>query len=214
MKKVVVSLLASLSLVASFSHTASAEVSASVAVANTYLWRGIDVSAGTAAVSGDLTYSKEGFTAQVWATSMNSDLGAEVDLIASYAFSLGSVDLDVGYIGYLFPKDNIEVGDVNEIYAGASFGLFSLYHYEDFSSDDGELFLGDTDNRYTTFAVSKDKYGALLGVDHGDIGYSHIDLSYAYNDQLSFVLSKVFDNDDDLVSDDDLKFVLSYGIAL
>jgi len=214
MKRIVLSTLASLSLAASFAQSASAEVEASVAVANTYLWRGIDISAGTAAVSGDLTYSKDGFTAQVWATSMNSDLGAEIDLIASYGFSLGSVDLDVGYIGYLFPKDDIEVGDVNELYLGATAGLFSVYHYEDFSSDDGEAFLGDSDNRYTTFAVAGDKYGALLGIDHGDIGYSHLDLSYAYNDNLSFVLSKVFDNDDDLVSDDDLKFVLSYGISL
>ena len=214
MKKLAITTALLTAMTALVPAQAQAEVSASVAVANTYLWRGIDVSAGTAAVSGDLTYSTGGFTAQVWATSMNSDLGAEVDLVASYAWELESgLALDAGYIGYLFPKDNIEVGDINEIYLGASLGAFSVYHYEDFSSDDGEMFLGDTDNRYTTLAVGHDKFSALVGFDYGDVGYTHIDLGYAYNDSLSFSLSKIVENDDDYVGDDDLKFVLSYGVS-
>ncbi len=214
MKKLVLATALVGAMSASVSTVAQAETSASVAVANTYLWRGIDVSAGTAAVSGDLTYSNNGFTAQVWATSMNSDLGAEIDLILGYAKEFDNgFSLDVGYIGYLFPKDDIEVGDINEVYVGGSYGAFSVYHYEDFSSDDGEAFIGDTDNRYTTLAVGVDKFSALVGFDYGDVGYTHIDLGYAFNDNLSFTLSKIVENDDDYVGDDDTKFVISYGIS-
>ena len=48
---------------------AMAEVSASAAVANMYLWRGIDLGDGSAAVSGDLVYSNSGAYVGIWVSS-------------------------------------------------------------------------------------------------------------------------------------------------
>ena len=49
--------------------------------------------------------------------------------------------------------------------------------------------------------VSTSKYGA------------HVDLSYAYNDRLSFKIGKVVDDEDGTV-DDDVKFIASYSLPL
>ena len=47
----------------------------------------------------------------------------------------------------------------------------------------------------------------------GDGDYSHLDLGYQYNDNLSFTVSKVIDTDDDTQEDDTL-FVVSYSLPI
>ncbi|MFP5383474.1 MAG: TorF family putative porin [Gammaproteobacteria bacterium] len=63
---------------------AAAEVSANAAVANVYLWRGLDLGAGVPAVSGGLDYGHEsGLYAGVWGSS--SGPTQEVDFYAGWA---------------------------------------------------------------------------------------------------------------------------------
>ena len=66
------------------------------------------------------------------------------------------------------------------------------------------------------------KFSALVGVadfeeptgQTFDSDYMHLDLSYAFNDNLSFTLTQVVDKDDELVMEDDLQVVVSYSIPL
>src|SRR5690606_30558758 len=71
---------------------ANAEVSASVGVANMYLWRGFNLgddgssgSLGNPAVWGDINFSASGFTAGIWTSSGDTFAGTEYDLYAGYS---------------------------------------------------------------------------------------------------------------------------------
>ena len=69
MKKLVLtSLVAALGFTAQ-ANAATPEVSASVSVANTYLFRGVDLGAGSAQVAGDLIADFGGAYAGAWLSS-------------------------------------------------------------------------------------------------------------------------------------------------
>ena len=62
-------------------NAAAPEVSASVGVANMYLWRGYDLGDGDAAISGDLKATHDsGAYAGIWASSGDASWGTEYDL--------------------------------------------------------------------------------------------------------------------------------------
>lgn len=59
---------------------------ANISVANMYLWRGLDVSASDAQVSGTLQYNADsGFYVGGWASSTWAGAGYELDLYGGYA---------------------------------------------------------------------------------------------------------------------------------
>jgi len=63
-----------------------------------------------------------------------------------------------------------------------------------------------------TLGFEKDKFSALVGHHSYDIAEdeTHLDLSYAYNDNLSFTVSQFLDG----VDDDDPKFQVSYSFDI
>ena len=77
-KKIIAIGLVALSATAFVAPVAHAEVAASVGVANMYLWRGMDLGNGDAAVSGDLKYKhKSGAYAGIWGSSGDATNGNE-----------------------------------------------------------------------------------------------------------------------------------------
>lgn len=208
------------------------EVSASAAVASMYLWRGQDLGNGAAAVSGDLTASMGGAYAGVWTSSGDSGLGNEYDLYVGFGGEAEDFSYDISLWTYVYPSsanfpyavvDDTDAGDSDAIEDATSGNTFSAselivsagfmgasfsYYYPVSSNPD--------DYSYLTLGYGMDAYSATLGMAMDDVdgGYTHLDLSYAYNDSLAFTLSKIVDEETEDSMDDDLKVVVSYSLPI
>ena len=199
---VAAAVLAGSSFVTTAAH---AEISASVGVANKYLWRGVDLGQGDAAVSGQIDYSTAGFYTGVWASSGDAELGSEYDYFIGYGGAAGGFSYDVSYWTYIYPSSDIDFGDAADLVISLGFAGVGLTVFENLE-DDG------AGSRYINLGYSFDKYGISIGQhDTGEITSEHIQLDYSYNDNLSFAASKFLDDD---LFDDDVQFLVSYSIPL
>lgn len=206
--------VAAVMAVGSIAPAANAELSASAGVASTYLWRGVDLGSGTPAVSGDLTYSAGGFYTGIWGSSGDTSAGTEYDLYAGYGGEAGSFSYDISIWNYLYPNGGSQedtVGDLTEVILTLGFAGVSFSWYENVANEGG-----DESYRYYTLGYGFDKYSVTLG--HHDtedtaLSMTHLDVGYAYNDNLSFTFSQVIKDQDDSF-DDDLKFVVSYSLPI
>lgn len=203
-----------------------AEVSASAGVASSYLWRGQNLGNGSPAVSGSLDYSHEsGAYAGAWVSSGDSGLGTEYDLYVGFAGEVGDLSYDVGYVSYIYPSQSEEavdagdatstadeLGDVSEVYLGLSMvGVDFTTYYNDNGGD----------YVYNTLGYGMDKFYGLVGVntdleDDGHSAYTHIDLTYAYNDNVSFTVSKMVATSDktNVSASTSPEFVVSYTLPI
>ncbi len=162
-----------LGLVATVSYVgkAAADFTANAAATSDYVWRGTTQTDGNAAIQGGIDYSMP-FGVYVGAWTSNTDFVAdendgnylksyELDLYAGYAFELGPVAIDIGYVGYLYPQtkgnptDPADDGDIdfNEGYLGVGFdvGKTSWLVQANYSSD--------------VFATGQDGLYLELGLD-------------------------------------------------
>lgn len=220
---------------------AMAGIEASAAVSSKYLFRGIDQNAGDAAVSGDLVYSIGGAYIGTWVSS--SAGSEEVNVFAGWSAELGGLGIDIGALTYYYPTNTAydTFGELSEAYLGLSFAGLELYYWDNVagvsSAKNAASFgtYGDEGYVYYTLSYSVGQFSALVGVADPeevtgqtfDDDYTHLDLTYAYNDNLSFTLSKVIDVDDERNAnvtavpgpnpntiDDDTQFVVTYSIPL
>ena len=184
-----------------------------------YLWRGQDLGAqGVPAISGDLTVSASGAYAGVWTSSGDTSAGQEYDLFVGYGMETGDLALDVSYWSYIYPgAEGDDIADLHEIVASAAFKGASLGVYYNIDQDEDEA----TDYVYTTLGYGVDKFSATYGMttfsDTEDKDYSHLDLSYAYNDNVSFTLSQVVSSDldeDENGPDGSPKVVVTYSLPI
>lgn len=206
-------------LAATTTQAADIEVSASAAVANMYLWRGTDLGApGVPAISGDLTVSAAGAYAGVWTSSGDTTYGQEYDLFVGYGMETGDLALDISYWSYLYPgADGDDIADLHEIVASAAYKGASLGVYYNVDQDEDE----GTDYFYTTLGYEYNQFSATYGLttfsDTKDSDYSHLDITYAYNDNIAFTLSQVIDSDldeDQGGLDRSPKVVVSYSLPI
>jgi len=228
---------------------AEIDVSASVAVSNLYLFRGVDLGEGRAMVSGDLIASSNGFYGGVWATSGDKASGSEYDLFVGYATEIEGVSVDINVTNYMYSGWDAgdSFGDYSEIFLNVGYGPFSVDYQVNVadgshSSADAESakMAGLSGFQYVAFNASFKQYTATLGfadvnnysesnalttANVGDVGtdYTHLDISYAYNDNLTFTVSQIIDQDEiQLIGsetkyenrDDDMLFVLSYSLPI
>lgn len=204
---------------ASVAPMANAEVSASVGVASTYLWRGFDLGPGTPAVWGDINYSASGFTAGAWVSSGDTSLGTEYDLYASYGGEVGDFSYSIMAITYVYPEDvtvepgtvneAIHVGEFSEVILGLGYGPFSLAYYDNVADN----VAGDGGYTYITLGADVGDFSFTYGA-HNDANddLQHFDVSYSYNDNLAFTLSTPVDTDSD--DNGDSTFVVSYSLPI
>ena len=210
-KLLVSSIAASAMAFSALAPVANAEVSASVGVANMYYWRGLDLGNGDPAVSGDINVSANGLYAGVWGSSGDAVLGQEYDLYLGYGGEAGGFSYDVSVWNYNYPSAtdangldaSPDIGDLTEVVGSVGFGPVTATYYH--GVQDLE------DYWYATLEASFDKFSIKYGLHEHDL--AHVDLSYAYNDNLSFMLGKVVDDVDEAF-DDDLKFVVSYSLPI
>ncbi|NPU91162.1 MAG: histidine kinase [Gammaproteobacteria bacterium] len=205
-------------------HTANAEgvdVSGSVGVANMYLWRGNDLGTGDAAVSGDLKVSAAGFYGGVWGSSGDSLYGTEYDLYVGYGAEFGGVTIDLSAWNYMYPsssfdadEDGIEDPNIADDFGGLSDAVLSI-GFAGFTASVYDNIAGGSGYEYYTLSYSFDAFSVLVGKHDNVTGADedqmvHVNLSYAYNDNLSFTFSQQVDQE----IDDDLKFVVAYSLPI
>lgn len=201
---------------ASFAPVANAEIAASAGVASTYLWRGMDLGSGTPAVFGDLTYSEAGFYVGAWASSGDTSSGTEYDLYVGYGGEVGAFSYDVSIWNYIYPNGGSQedgFGDLSEIILSVGLGPVSVSWYENIATPEGSA--TDESYRYYTLGYDFSSFNLTIGHHDDEVGTSltHVDASYAYNDNLTFTLSQLIKDQNDAV-DDDLKFVVSYSLPI
>ena len=102
----------------------AADVTATADMNSAYVWRGMTLNDGLV-IQPSIDITKGGFGFNVWGNFDVQDYGdridsrefSEIDLAASYTFNLGSTNLGVGYIEYLFPTtDSGGAPGTREIY--------------------------------------------------------------------------------------------------
>lgn len=202
-KAIAIASLVSASALTAQMAQAEVEVSASAAASNMYLWRGQDLGAitttdaagdeytgSTPAISADLSVSMSGAYAGVWTSSGDAALGQEYDLYVGYGLEVGGVSIDASLWSYIYPSDsaNSEFKTTDLViglgYADASFTL-----YEPITMD-------SADYRYMTFGYGLGDVSATLGMALSDFDvaeYTHVDVSYAASENLSFTYSQIVD---------------------
>lgn len=188
---------------------ANAEVSASVGISNMYLWRGNDLGNGDAAVSGDLSYSNSGFYTGIWTSSGDSSAGTEYDLYAGYGAEFSGVSVDVSLWTYAYPtsSSNTDPGELSDVVISLGFAGLSATVYDNIAGGSGDI--------YYTLGYGYDAFSILVGkhdlTGTEDENMMHVDLGYAYNDNLSFTISQQVDNIQD---EGRPKFVVGYSLPI
>ena len=179
MNKFLTVLLTGLIAVPSF-----AGVSANVAFASDYIWRGMTQTGSDPALSGGFDFESEsGFYAGIWGSnvSFSEGAGSELDTYFGYGFSLGEVGVDVSYVDFGYPGDSGL--DFQEIGVALSYGDFGVGYY---SGQDGAPDYMDLSYSMGDFSVSYgdyDTYGTNYALGYGfacgeyDCGLTYSDFS-------------------------------------
>ncbi|HEX7027571.1 MAG TPA: TorF family putative porin [Gammaproteobacteria bacterium] len=209
--------------VSAFVPAAYAEVSASAGASNMYYWRGLDLGAGDAAVWGDLKASNEaGLYGGVWMSSGDILQGTEYDLYFGYGTEIGGFGFDISYWSYNYPSLEVAPGDFAEVVLGVSYGPFAFNYYDNIAISEDHFGpgadYGSEDYSYYTLAFSQDawtfKYGEHEDAEGLDLnGYSHFDITYAYNDNVSFTLGNPIDEGDGGLNEEP-KFIVNFTFPI
>ena len=217
---------AALALSTSFAPAANAEVAASVGISNMYLWRGFNLGAaggsgdlGSAAIYGDITVSAAGFYGSVWASSGDAFAGSEYDLIVGYGGEAGGFSYGISIISYVYANDpgDTDLGDFVEAVVNFGFGPVSVVYHDNIESEPGSYALGEDYSYFNIGVAIGEKWSVAVGrhdLDGNptDDNPTHLDISYAYNDNLSFTVSKLVADEDS--SDDDALFAFNYSVPI
>jgi hypothetical protein len=209
-------------------HESAVEVSASAGVATSYLFRGAELGQGSAMVYGDIGVSAAGAYAGVWIASGDAALGTEYDLFVGYGGEVGGLSYDINLTNYVYPTGTAAAAadlTTGEVELGRADGGDDLFDFTEVILSLG--YAGASFTYIDTVAGGQDKYYAL-GYEAGAISatvgitdkadetadYTHVDVTYAYSDNLSFTASKIVDEDTDGTNDDDLNLVATYSLPL
>lgn len=231
-KIIAASLLASAATAGSSAVLAESPLTANIAVGSNYVWRGATQTNDQAAVSGGIDYAHaSGFYVGGWwsnladsvsvsdtavdAETNNFDSASsssqyEQDIYLGYGFAAGPVDLDVGYIKYMYPVGDAQ-SDFDELYVNASFDMFSAGVALTTSKESGVF---EDDVYMYVGAEFEIKKGLTLGLTYGDYDideaaggtsdYSHYQLSLSKDDF-------TFAYDDTDVADSDARISVSWS---
>ncbi len=202
---------------------AYAEVAASVGASNMYYWRGMDLLGG-AALTADINVNGSGFFAGIWTSSGDAANGTEYDLYAGYAGSVGDFTYGVSVISYVYPtvgEDEesglgpVKPGEYVEIVPSIGYGPFKVTYYDAVVADHPPL--ADEDYSYMTaelnFAKFALKYGQHMSDEGAIDGFAHIDLTYKFNEKLSFTLGQTVDDADGFATDE-TNFVVNLSLPI
>jgi uncharacterized protein (TIGR02001 family) len=189
-------------------------LSANVGVTNNYLWRSLEQTNGTAAVSGGIDYeTASGFYIGSWVSDANWSEGMtyELDIYGGYTAELENFSYDVGFVHYAYPDSSANV-DFTEVNAAVTFGAFT-FAYAVLADAEGVDF---GDDSYISvdaeFELATEIALALhigSGTDNFYAGETFIEYGASISkNNFSFGVSK---ND---LTNSDIKFIVSYSVDI
>jgi len=222
-KAVAVASLISAGFIGTQAH--AVEVSASAGVSNMYLWRGQNLgqvtddngdttTAGVPAVFGDVVVSMGGLYAGMWTSSGDALGGQEYDLFVGYGGEAGDFSYDVNVATYIYPDGGTNdgtFGDSSEVIATVGFMGASVGVYKQVGD------VADNDDIYYALGYGMGPVSATYGMaDAGaeDADFAHFDVTYAYNDSLSFTASKIVSEEEEDTYDTDTKIQVTYSLPI
>jgi hypothetical protein len=200
------------------SHAEDAySIDASVSIANMYLWRGTDLGKGAPALSGDLVLSAGGAYGGIWGSSGDTVNGTEYDLFVGYGMDMGDFNMDISAWTYAYPSI-AEPSTLNRP-SKLSEVILTLGYKDAVSLSYYDNVAGGNGYTYTTLTGNMGQFSSTLGYSNAGSSkkeYTHLDVGYAYNDNLSFKVSKVIDQSFPAGSEvkDNLLFVVGYSLPL
>lgn len=195
-----------------------AEFSATVDIANLYLFRGINMSNGSAMIAGALDYTHDnGLYAGVWSTSGDDAAGVEVDYYLGFGGQIKDFDYQLQYLNYYYPNSKgtadaiVDIEDYAELslalsYQGVNVSVTAPTH----SKAAGEYI-------YYTLGYGYDAWSATLGVnahEESDKDYTHLDVAYQFNEHISFVISQVLDKGRGSILNDATIWQANYSLPI
>ncbi len=221
MKKTIlnISLASLLATTAFLSAQASAVdgLSANVAATSNYLWRGLEQSNGSAAVSGGVDYSSNsGFYVGTWASNADWAEGMtyELDLYGGFSGNINeNLSYDVGFIYYAYPDELSGDADFSEIYGSLSYnsltvGLAALTSGE--GADAGDTIYASAD--YSISLANEAEITLHIGSYSGDwLAEDSIDYGVSLNKSGFTLGASATDLDG---AGGDVKVYLAYGIDI
>lgn len=165
-------------------------VSANVALASEYRFRGVDLSGGDLAIQGGVDVAHDsGFYVGTWASSIDEDTvgygSTELDIYGGWGGKLTEgVALDVGVIQYIYPNAGPGDFDYTEFYSsiGFTFGPAEAKVGVAYAPEQDSL--GGTDNVYVYTDLGVGVPGTPVTVT-GHIGYTDGFLTFT-NDSKAF----------------------------
>ncbi|MDZ4306840.1 TorF family putative porin [Allopontixanthobacter sp.] len=155
----------------------SITVSANVALASEYRFRGVDLSGGDLAVQGGVDIAHDsGFYVGTWASSLDEDTvgygSTELDIYGGWSGNVTEgLALDVGVIQYIYPNAGPGEFDYTEFYSslGFTFGPAEATVGVAYAPEQDSL--GGTDNLYFYTDLGVGVPGTPLTVT-GHVGYT------------------------------------------
>ncbi len=175
-----------------------AGVSANVAFASDYIWRGMTQTSGDPALSGGFDFNSDsGFYAGIWGSnvSFSEGAGSELDTYLGYGFTIGNVDIDLSYVDFGYPGDSDL--DFQEIGVAITYSNIGLGYY---LGQDGAPDYMDLSYSMGSFSFSYgdyDTYGSNFSLSY-NFSCGSYDCGLTYSDFSS--------NSDDLMDEDALVF--------
>lgn len=168
----------------------SITVSANVALASEYRFRGVDLSGGDLAIQGGVDVAHDsGFYIGTWASSLDEDTvgygSTELDIYGGWSGNVTEgLALDVGVIQYMYPNAGPGEFDYTEFYSslGFTFGPAEATVGVAYAPEQDSL--GGTDNLYLYTDLGVGVPGTPLTVT-GHLGYTDGFLTYT-NDSKAF----------------------------
>ncbi|EDZ63342.1 protein belonging to CHP02001 [Sulfurimonas gotlandica GD1] len=125
MKFIKLSLAAALVVSVAFAEEKKSDlgVSANVAMASNYVWRGMTQSADSPAIQGGIDLDYKGLYVGAWGSNVKftgSDASMELDAYAGYKNEIAGIGYNIGYIQYAYPNDSKAL-NFGEAYIGLSY---------------------------------------------------------------------------------------------
>ena len=199
-----------------FSTSAQAEVESSLTLSSMYLWRGLNVSGTSPAVSGSLDYShSSGLYVGTWMSSEGATGSHEVDLYGGYGGSAGDISYGLGIAGYYYPEmaGAPTSSDIYEVILSGGFKDYGATLFVNAEPDDFDDYMYLSLDGPIAGAFSAHIGMTMTGDDSGK--YTDFNVSYAATENLTWTVS--YATGDAIAEDgpsDDPMVVISYSVPL
>ncbi len=168
----------------------SISVSANVAIASEYRFRGVDLSGGDLAIQGGVDVAHDsGFYVGTWASTIDNDTvgygSTELDIYGGWGGKLAEgFSIDVGVIQYIYPDAGPGDFDYTEVYSSVGFTFGPAQAKVGLAYAPEQDSLGGTDNIYIYTDLGVGVPGTPVTVT-GHVGYTDGFLTYT-NDSKAY----------------------------